>query len=296
MAKPLSIDQAYSRLKYRADKNGYNGYISPDDFNLLFPAAEISYFNKLYERYPMDRRSSEGLSVFSATSTLTIDSSGHAPIPTNLLRIDTISASGIPVTKAEKNEVPSYLSSAFDAPTVNNPIYTPYPAYLQFYPITLSSANLDALYMLTTSFWGYTLAGSITTVGTLVGGAAYTNGTYLSVPLQGGIGNNATANITVAGGVVTSVVIQNTGIGYLVGDVLSAPNTSIGGTGGGFLISVATIAVNNRPVYSAQNSVQPLWNTVDIDQIIYLCLRDIGVNTGAQDVEQFADTSMQIVK
>jgi hypothetical protein len=53
-------------------------------------------------------------------------------------------------------------------------------------------------------------------------GSGYTNGTYVNEPLTGGTGSGATANITVAGGIVTSVQISSKGSGYAVGDFLSA--------------------------------------------------------------------------
>lgn len=90
--------------------------------------------------------------------------------------------------------------------------------------------------------------GGIITLGTLVGGAAYTNGNYVNVPLTGGAGQQATANITVAGGAVTVVTLVAFGsfvggFGYLINDTLSAAAANIGGTGAGFTIKVATITV-----------------------------------------------------
>jgi hypothetical protein len=85
--------------------------------------------------------------------------------------------------------------------------------------------------------------GAILTVGTITGGSLYTNGNYSNVPLTGGSGSGATANITVSGQAVTSVTIKNSGNFYVVGDVLSCSNTYIGGSGSGFAIPVS--AVNN---------------------------------------------------
>lgn len=83
----------------------------------------------------------------------------------------------------------------------------------------------------------------IAAVGDLVGGTGYDSSTsaYVGVPLTGGHGTGATANITVAGGVVSGVVGNNPGINYQVGDVLSASNTNLGGTGAGFSVPVATL-------------------------------------------------------
>lgn len=76
----------------------------------------------------------------------------------------------------------------------------------------------------------------------LVGGSLYSNGTYTDVPLTGGNGFSATADIVVAGGAVTSVTIVNVGATYQVGDVLSADDANLGGGGGaGFSIDVDTI-------------------------------------------------------
>jgi hypothetical protein len=87
---------------------------------------------------------------------------------------------------------------------------------------------------------GITTSG-IKTLNTLVGGSAYTNGSYTNVPLTGGSGFSATANITVSGGAVTAVTLVSAGSAYVVGDTLSATAASIGGTGAGFSINVATL-------------------------------------------------------
>lgn len=54
------------------------------------------------------------------------------------------------------------------------------------------------------------------------GGAGYTNGTYTNVPLlnTAATGTGATANITVAGGILTVVTIVNDGGGYTAADTL----------------------------------------------------------------------------
>jgi hypothetical protein len=81
----------------------------------------------------------------------------------------------------------------------------------------------------------------IQTLNTLVGGSGYVNGTYTNVALTGGSGAGAKATIVVSGGAVTSVTVTTFGAGYQVGNSLSASNTSLGGTGAGFSIAVATL-------------------------------------------------------
>lgn len=80
--------------------------------------------------------------------------------------------------------------------------------------------------------------------GTIVGGAAYTDGTYLDVALTGGRGEDARANITIAGGAVTDVTILEPGRNYVVTDVLSAAQADIGGTGAGFTYTITELNKN----------------------------------------------------
>jgi hypothetical protein len=101
----------------------------------------------------------------------------------------------------------------------------------QFY-ISSSLANFAEL----TGASGSILAGSISN-----GGAAYVSGNYTNVPLTGGSGTGATANITVTGGVVTLVTLVSAGNDYALGDSLSANAANLGGAGAGFLYSVDTI-------------------------------------------------------
>jgi len=91
---------------------------------------------------------------------------------------------------------------------------------------------------------------SIASLGTVVGGSGYTNGSYSAVPLTGGIGSGATANITVAGGVVTTATLVAAGTGYEADDILSASSTNIGGTGGGFQVAINLNTIANAvPVF-----------------------------------------------
>lgn len=83
--------------------------------------------------------------------------------------------------------------------------------------------------------------GAISGSGTVIGGSLYTNGAYFNVPLTGGSGAGATADIVVSGQVVTSVTIKNGGSFYVVGNQLSCANTSIGGSGSGFVYTITGV-------------------------------------------------------
>lgn len=195
------------------------------------------------------------------------------------------------ISRVEKNRVAANLSSTYDAPNAEFPIYTQLNNWIQFYP-SLPIAELVYLKQPTPSFWNYTLNGPIATLTGLVGGAGYTNGTYTNVPLTGGLGNSALATITVTAGAVSSVVITNKGKLYHPADVLSALSANIGGTGSGFTIAVSSIS-NPRPIYNQTGSVQPLWNDNDISLIVDYALEDVAINMRDNELEQFAQTQSQ---
>lgn len=172
----VSIDNCFSLLKYRANKAGYNGYISPDDFNLVFPRAEVRYFNKLYGNqndyqpgrpvprisYAGTQKISESLSKFiSNPEVVVVDADGKYTIPDDVLHIDSImytnSGTPVEVVRVEKDRLANNLSSKYDAPSTEFPIYTEYNGYLQFYPLTSASVTFTYLKRPTTSVWGYNL-------------------------------------------------------------------------------------------------------------------------------------------
>lgn len=77
-------------------------------------------------------------------------------------------------------------------------------------------------------------------------GAAYTDGNYVAVPLIGGSENQqgATANITVAGGIITVVEILNPGQNYVINDFLTVDAADVGGTGSGFVYRVTNTTIS----------------------------------------------------
>lgn len=92
---------------------------------------------------------------------------------------------------------------------------------------------------------------AIATLGSLVTGTGYAaTNTYTNVPLTGGTGSGATANITVSGTGVTGVTLLNGGTGYTVGDVLSAANSNLGNSGSGFSIPVTSLGSTGTVKYA----------------------------------------------
>jgi len=74
-------------------------------------------------------------------------------------------------------------------------------------------------------------------------GLGYTDGDYLDIPFfnVSSLGGAGSADVTVAGGVVTQIVIHQPGDGYKIGDILTLDTTLMGGTGAGFLWTVTDV-------------------------------------------------------
>ena len=113
----------------------------------------------------------------------------------------------------------------------------------------------DAAYTVELHFYYYPnsiVQGGIASLGSVVAGSGYTNGTYYDVPLVGGNGGGATATIVVSGGAVTSASISSSGAGYRTGDSLTV-GTTIGATGSGFSVPVGTLTNNNGTSWLGDN-------------------------------------------
>lgn len=89
--------------------------------------------------------------------------------------------------------------------------------------------------------------GPVATFGAVTGGSGYTDGTYTAVPLTGGTGSGATADITVAAGIVTVVTLNASGVGYTAGGTLSASSFYLG-AGTLFAVTVATVTTSGGSV------------------------------------------------
>jgi hypothetical protein len=146
------------------------------------------------------------------------------------------------------NKDVNFIREAYPSPT-----YTGLPQYYAIFGPQYSDLNSlsfilgptpDASYAVEMHYFYYPVSivqGVITSVNSLVRGTLYTNGVYQNVPLTGGSGSGALADIVISGGQVTSVSIINGGSLYVVGDVLSASSSNIGNSGSGFSTTVATI-------------------------------------------------------
>ena len=99
-------------------------------------------------------------------------------------------------------------------------------------------------------------------------GALYTSGVYQNVLLTGGSGANASADIVIVGGQVTSVTLKFGGNFYVVGDILSC--SSLGSTGSGFSITVETVSNSTGTSWLGDNYDPVLFYGAMREAIIFM--------------------------
>lgn len=118
--------------------------------------------------------------------------------------------------------------------------------------ISLSNVTFEML----TSPIGSILTGSILNAGNTgaiktgsitTSGSSYNNGTYTDIPLFGGSGSGATANLTIAGGSITVVTINSEGINYVVDNLLTI-NTSFLSVASTGTYTFTTNPTNNQTI------------------------------------------------
>jgi len=135
-----------------------------------------------------------------------------------------------------------------------NPTKTGLPRYYALFGSQFTDVNEmslivgptpDSAYSVEMHYYYYPptiVQGQVSAFGTLTSGSLYTNGVYQNVPLTGGSGSGASADIVVSGGIVTSCTLKFGGNFYVVGDILSVSASSVGGSGSGFAIPVAAVS------------------------------------------------------
>jgi hypothetical protein len=171
------------------------------------------------------------------------------------------------------NKDVNFLREAYPSVVYTSPAYqgTPQnvPKYYALFGSQLSNVNEMTLMVAPTPDANYTVEmhyfyypptivqGQIATLGTIIAGSLYTNGVYQNVALTGGSGANATADIVIVGGVVTSCTLKFGGNFYVAGDILSC--SSLGSTGSGFSV----------PVASVSNSTGTSWLGDNYDPVLF---------------------------
>jgi len=124
--------------------------------------------------------------------------------------------------------------------------------------------------------------GQIASINIPSGGTGYTDGIYQGVPLTGGSGSGATADITVVGGIANSCNIKFGGQFYVAGNVLSCASL---GAGSGFAVNVVSVS----------NTTGTSWLGDNYDPVLfYGAMREAMLfMKGEQDLITYYETKYQ---
>lgn len=168
------------------------------------------------------------------------------------------------------NKDVNFIRQAYPNPTTD----VGAPKYYALFGPTVSGSTItnelsfilgptpDANYDVELHFYYYPqsiVQSSINALGVISGGSGYTDGKYFGVPLTGGSGSGAVADIIVTGGAVDEIFIKNAGCLYAVDDVLSASTDFLGG------LSTSDFSV---PVTQVNNAQGTSWLGDNFDTVL----------------------------
>lgn len=167
----MDVNECYQVVLFATAKNKSQGYVSPDDFNLIINQASRSYANFLlggFNYYTPGRPISkvelgqnsnvrQRLTPIIYGYNLNIDVSGFSPYPNDFLNVDAIwSYYGYNrIRYAAQEKLYSIYNSTLD-PIATNPIYLIEDVGFRFYPQSTATARLNYVKNPPDMIWGYT--------------------------------------------------------------------------------------------------------------------------------------------
>jgi len=168
----MSIDEVYQLVLYSTSKNLQQGYVSPQDFNLVINQAQKSYLSYLlgaFQQYQPGRpiaRVQFGQNTIIRTrmapiiywQDLNVDPFGYAQYPADYLQVDAMfSIYGYNRIRAvQQDSLYSYYNSVID-PVASNPIYILEDTGFHFYPENIGQAKLSYVANPPDMVWAYTI-------------------------------------------------------------------------------------------------------------------------------------------
>lgn len=166
----MDANTPYKIIQYAANKN-QNGYISPDNYNLIINQGQRDYMKWLIgeaQTYmpgrPVskvelgnDQRILRSLAPFiSLPATIAINGSGVALWPSGMEEVIAMYTNSMDrIRYVQQDSLWSYLQSEID-PVETNPIYLISLNAFQFYPINLGTARISFISTPSPIVWAYT--------------------------------------------------------------------------------------------------------------------------------------------
>lgn len=294
-----NVDQIYSLLKFLIRKNQAGGLTS-DNFFYSWNSEQKAYMSDLLGKWQNRNNGKTGLntgliedetilqklSIFTKPATLTI-AAGKSSKPSDFIYRLAMRINDKDCYKINHNQIATVKDSVIDAPSITTDTYyfVEYEGYYLFLPTAVTSAALDYIAVPNDIRWAYTYdansrqvysASGLTGLPVIFGGVGYTTPTItFSAPATGGV--QATATLTVVGGVITAVVMTNIGNGYAG----LTPTFTITG-------SSTTPATFGSPLVS----VQPQWSDLDVVEISKRSLKSLGISFKDSDFINYGQSAI----
>lgn len=166
----MNANETYVIMLYATAKNKSNGYLSPDDFNIVINTAQRSYLDYLlgeYQKYQIRRpisvvefgqneRIRDSLApLIYGTVLFPFVYNGIAPFPNDYEYIDAMwSQYGLyNIRFAQQDRLDSYVHSTID-PVAANPVYLIQHEGFHFYPETIGAAKMSYVRKPPSIIWG----------------------------------------------------------------------------------------------------------------------------------------------
>lgn len=161
----------YQLMQYATAKNIQQGYLSPDDFNLVINTAQNSYMDYLmgeYQKYIPTRplstvqfgnneRVRQSISSLVNETILNVDGQGVAPFPVYFEFTDQLWSvyGNYNIRFTQQNQLDSYVHSVID-PVPDNPVYILNKNGFKFYPPNIGMVSLSYIKKPPSIIWNYT--------------------------------------------------------------------------------------------------------------------------------------------
>ena len=167
-----NINDVYKIVLYAVGKNLQQGYVSPEDFNLVINQAQKSYTSYLlgsFQQYAPGRPEArvefgqnsvirQRLIPIIYTTNLSIDVTGFSPYPSDYLQTDAMwSYYGYDrIREIQQNQFYGVYNSKID-PIASWPVYMIENDGFRFFPNNIGQAKMSYVMNPPDMVWGYTL-------------------------------------------------------------------------------------------------------------------------------------------
>lgn len=167
-----NINDVYKIVLYAVGKNLQQGYVSPEDFNLVINQAQKSYTSYLlgsFQQYAPGRPEArvefgqnsvirQRLIPIIYTTNLSIDVTGFSPYPSDYLQTDAMwSYYGYDrIREVQQNQFYGVYNSKID-PIASWPVYMIENDGFRFFPNNIGQAKMSYVMNPPDMVWGYTL-------------------------------------------------------------------------------------------------------------------------------------------